>query len=504
MSEEQEFVPQPMRPLTELTDVVISLLDQAMVPQQGMTYQELQQIRDALREPVRIAVAGRVNAGKSTLVNALVGQIVAPTDVSECTRMVTWYRYGTPQRLEVVMRDGTRRRERLGAGGRLPSELSVDHAEVRWLEAWLANDTLRSMTLIDTPGLGSLNAEYSAAAEDFLATDQASAEATAVADAIVFILNTEPRADEAAAVRSFRESSGGPGGVASNAIGVLSKADKLASGPGWWDTAQRMAKRMAERLQDDLVTVVPVFGLIGETAECAQLTQRDSENLAELATMDQASLTMLQLSATRFTSGDAPISAEDRDRLLRLLDLQGVGVAVDLIREGGVSGAAALRQAMSDRAGIEELRSLITDTFRGKGEALKIRSAMQNIERVCAVPPGDADLAALSRLADDVEGLRLAPVMHQLAEIEAFMLWTTGAVLLPEILSADLIRIATGATPAARLRASGEDVRDLRQAALEGSARWHGLLIAGSPGQARIARVMWRSYALAYERAGGG
>jgi hypothetical protein len=129
---------------------------------------------------------------------------------------------------------------------------------------------------------------------------------------------------------------------------------------------------------------------------------------------------------------------------------------------------------------------------------------MQNIERVCAVPPGDADLAALSRLADDVEGLRLAPVMHQLAEIEAFMLWTTGAVLLPEILSADLIRIATGATPAARLRASGEDVRDLRQAALEGSARWHGLLIAGSPGQARIARVMWRSYALAYERAGGG
>ena len=47
----------------------------------------------------------------------LVGQLVAPTDVSECTRMVTWYRYGTPQRLEIVLRDGTRRPARLRPGG---------------------------------------------------------------------------------------------------------------------------------------------------------------------------------------------------------------------------------------------------------------------------------------------------------------------------------------------------------------------------------------------------
>jgi predicted GTPase len=502
MSESQEVATPPVRPLTEVTKAVITLLEQAMVPQKGATHEELRQIRDALREPVRIAVAGRVNAGKSTLVNALVGQIVAPTDVSECTKMVTWYRYGTPQRLEIVMRDGTRRRERLGAGGRLPSELGVDHADVRWLEAWLANDTLRSMTLIDTPGLGSLNADYSAAAEDFLATDQASAEATAVADAIVFILNTQIRADEAAAVRSFRESSGGPGGAAGNAIGVLSKADKLASGPGWWDAAQRLAKRLAEQLQDDLVTVMPVVGLIAETTESAQLTERDSANLAELAGMEPADLALLQLSATRFTSGDAPVSAEDRTRLLSLLDLQGIGVAVELLRDG-LSGATALRHAMSDRAGIEELRSLITDTFRGKGEALKIRSALQNIERLCAAPPGDADLPALLTLADDAERLRLAPVMHQLAVTEAFMLWSSGTVSLPDELSADLIRMATGATPAERLGATSDAVREIRQTALDGSARWHGLLVAAYPGQARIARTMWRSYALAYEQAGG-
>ena len=48
-----------------------------------------------LDEPLRVAIAGKVKAGKSTLLNALVGEQVAPTDAGECTRVVTWYRDGT-------------------------------------------------------------------------------------------------------------------------------------------------------------------------------------------------------------------------------------------------------------------------------------------------------------------------------------------------------------------------------------------------------------------------
>ena len=49
---------------------------------------------DRLDEPLRVAIAGKVKAGKSTLLNALVGEQVAPTDAGECTRVVTWYRDG--------------------------------------------------------------------------------------------------------------------------------------------------------------------------------------------------------------------------------------------------------------------------------------------------------------------------------------------------------------------------------------------------------------------------
>src|SRR3954462_1821443 len=48
-----------------------------------------------LGAPLQVAVAGRIKSGKSTLVNALIGRRVAPTDIGECTRLVTRFQYGT-------------------------------------------------------------------------------------------------------------------------------------------------------------------------------------------------------------------------------------------------------------------------------------------------------------------------------------------------------------------------------------------------------------------------
>ncbi|MGH3589097.1 MAG: dynamin family protein, partial [Pseudonocardia sp.] len=58
---------------------------------QPQTAQWLRQQLDRLDEPLRVAIAGKVKAGKSTLLNALVGEQIAPTDAGECTRVVTWY-----------------------------------------------------------------------------------------------------------------------------------------------------------------------------------------------------------------------------------------------------------------------------------------------------------------------------------------------------------------------------------------------------------------------------
>lgn len=121
-----------------------------------------------LGAPLQVAVAGRIKSGKSTLVNALIGRRVAPTDVGECTRLVTRFQYGTVDRVEVVFTDGRKQVLPFAADCAIPAELGVNIEEVSHIEAYLTNAVLQGMTVIDTPGLGSLDAASVSRTEELL------------------------------------------------------------------------------------------------------------------------------------------------------------------------------------------------------------------------------------------------------------------------------------------------------------------------------------------------
>src|SRR4051812_12168385 len=140
-----------------LLDEVRGLLSRAAEvyrdPAQGpMTQPE----RAGLDEPLRVAIAGKVKAGKSTLLNALVGEELAPTDAGECTKIVTWYRDGITYRVTLHPSDGSEPRQvpfSRDAGaidldlGDLPAEV-VDRLVVDWPAA-----ALRPVNLVGPPGL---------------------------------------------------------------------------------------------------------------------------------------------------------------------------------------------------------------------------------------------------------------------------------------------------------------------------------------------------------------
>ena len=118
---------------------------------------------DRIDAPLQVAIAGKVKAGKSTLLNAMVGEMVAATDAAECTKLVTWYQYAAAPRLTLYPRERTPRS--LPASrrdGRLVIDLGdtpaddVDRLVVDW-----PTQSLRGTTLIDTPGIDSLSAETS-------------------------------------------------------------------------------------------------------------------------------------------------------------------------------------------------------------------------------------------------------------------------------------------------------------------------------------------------------
>ncbi len=110
-----------------------------------------------LEEPLRVAIAGRVKAGKSTLLNALVGERLAATDAGECTRVVTWYRHALGYRVTADLRPtGSMELAFRRHDGALDIDLgglaveSIERIEVGW-----PSQKLVDLTLIDTPGLGS-------------------------------------------------------------------------------------------------------------------------------------------------------------------------------------------------------------------------------------------------------------------------------------------------------------------------------------------------------------
>ncbi|MDJ0725754.1 MAG: dynamin family protein [Prochloraceae cyanobacterium] len=60
-----------------------------------------------LRQGVfRLMVLGDLKRGKSTLLNALIGEKLLPSDVNPCTALITVLRYGTSKRVTVHFRDG--------------------------------------------------------------------------------------------------------------------------------------------------------------------------------------------------------------------------------------------------------------------------------------------------------------------------------------------------------------------------------------------------------------
>jgi tRNA U34 5-carboxymethylaminomethyl modifying GTPase MnmE/TrmE len=457
---------------------------------------KLDDLERRLREPVRVAVVGRVNAGKSTLVNALLAQRVAPTDISECTRLVTWFHYGHPQRLEVELVDGSRVDTQLGPDGLLPNELGLPVKQVKALHCYLANDTLRWMTLIDTPGIGSVHEEYSQLTEDLLGVERDSADAAQHADAVVFLMNQVMMEDELQALQMFRNATPGDGETsAANAVGLLSKADQLGDGTqDPWGVALELAGIYAGKFRDEVAAVVPVIGLVAETAETATLSETDTRQLGELSAMEPKRLERLLWSADRFIGAEAPIPPEEREALLAKLDLYGIQRAVSFMRDG-VTGAVALRRELSTSSGIAEVKRTLATYFHEQDHVLKVRSALQVLERLTYTVVDQADQAGLLRFRGMVEKLHLDAAMHQVNELQAWHDCCTGRVTLDPEQLAEVERLFAPGTAARKLGHPGAGPAELREAAKANMTRWRGFMVTNAdPSQAKLARVVLRSY----------
>lgn len=435
----------------------------------GPARDQAQAVVDRLSGPLRVAIAGRVKAGKSTLLNALVGERLAPTDAGECTKVVSRYSQGQSYEVVARLRDGRSEPLAFSRGnGSLDIKLGgLREADIAIIDVAWPTSSLETITLIDTPGLASLNDENSRRTREFLEFDE---NKPSDADAVIYLMRHAHRSD-VAFLDAFMDRSVTAASPV-NAVAVLSRADEI--GAGRMD-AMESATRIAQRYSTDpqltglCAAVVPLAGLLGETG----LTLREDEvaALRMLANTDAETLDRMLLSADQFCdTSSSELTVELRRNLLDRLGIYGVRLALSEIRAGRATTAATLGPILVQYSGLTALKSLITRHFMPRARILQSRSALVALRslsrQLSALVP---ELAAdLDRQLEQIEASTV-----QFAQVRGAHLVGSGAVVVPSADRAELDRLFSTTDPASALGlASGTPVDQVQAAALTGIAKW--------------------------------
>jgi replication fork clamp-binding protein CrfC len=430
---------------------------------------QLDRIGARLNEPIRIALAGTLKSGKSTLVNALVGECIAPTDATEATRIVTWFRHGPTPRATANHVGGRRSnvpivRTADGTGG-LTFEFETLHPDdVADIDVEWPAEELTAATIIDTPGTSSLTPDVSARTLRLLVPP----DGVPRVDAVVFLLRTLNAAD-IALLKQIGDLVGGSAG-ALGMIGVASRADEIGAGR---IDAMLSANEVATRFTTELdrtgicQAVVPVSGLLALTART--LRQSEFAALRKLTGVEPAALNKAMLSADRFVRDDPtlPVDSATRAQLLDRFGMFGLRISLALLR-AGVDDADSLAADLLERSGLVALREVIDQHFAQRSDQLKSHTALVALRRFVQRHP----TPATPRILADIEPL-LADT-HAFEELRLLSQLRSRPTTLTEDEMASLRRIigGSGTAAASRLGLSAERPQDGPRAAFAAAQRW--------------------------------
>jgi len=485
---------------------------------------ELRQASRRLGQPMRLAVVGQIKRGKSTLVNALLGEEIAATGQLELTFTVSEFCHAHDRSVFVHFKDGTRRGplapqalERLTV--RNPA-LTDQLRKIRKVEYTLPNDLLQAFRLVDTPGLGSIHGVDAQNTSDFLGVSAAfaredersamqatlaamgrtardlheeSAQEVDHADAILYLFSRGLNEGDYAVVEQFMGASSGSM-TPLRAFAVVSRCDQywppdrdLPGNPDplTYDPMAAAGKIAGRYLANPGIrrlffTIVPVAGLVGIGAHL--LTEEELDGLDTLRTVEPALLVRRLRDVARFATQEelagVPLPVTVRRQVIDRLGGWGTHLACGYLRDG--LGAGEIRDRLVQDSGVARLRELIAGHFGNRASVIKLDRGIQDATAAVSrcrlafqqgrrpVPP------AVGTIADRLERLRISE-HGTAAELSVLSALYSGELAFQEEELAEILAITGeyGATWAARLgQPPDTSLPDLVSAASRLAEQW--------------------------------
>jgi ribosome biogenesis GTPase A len=170
--------------LKELKSIASGSTSRTLLPQIDYEIDKLE------TDSFYLAVLGQFKRGKTTFINALLGEEILPTGVLPLTSIITLIRFGATKRAEVVFLDKrrcaidtTELRQYVSESENARNEKKVHHVELVYPSSFLKN----GIVLIDTPGVGSIALHNTETTHGFLLR----------IDAAVVVLGADPPVTQA-------------------------------------------------------------------------------------------------------------------------------------------------------------------------------------------------------------------------------------------------------------------------------------------------------------------
>lgn len=349
----------------------------------------LSKLKDAqvkLHQPMQLAIIGKISSSKSTLVNAILGEPeVVRTGQMEETFNVSWLKYGSRESDIIVhFKDGH--------VSNIPSsewnswtshqiENSLKE-QVKYIEVFYPNDILKSINIIDTPGLDALSEIDSKNTIEFLKIIKP--------DAVIMVFTKSIAESTFEILQDFQSASVGSFSLNPlNALGVLAKVDTMWSSFTVDKDILKDGERVIQstlydkypQVKKALFSILPVSALLGLGG--LSITKEDLISIKQIAKFNQDAIAEM-LSSPDFLFDESYNTGIEITKLKQLYYKYGL-YGIYLIIEGICRDKSLdeIKNDLLDKSGFSKLLSTILAHFGERASLIKIQNSITDIISFC-------------------------------------------------------------------------------------------------------------------------